>query len=147
MTEPLIDKNLADKRKEIQAYIGSLERDLEQARRDLSHIIATERVFQSRGPKVTAYMEMAALFPRHALPDLVKAALATSQDGMTASAIAAHIISAMKLDETDHRLRQAVSYKVVQVLRRWEKVRKVTRLKKVGTAIVWRQARSTLQPV
>lgn len=138
MAEAFIHKNLADKRKQIQAYIGSLERDLEQARRDLSAIVATERVFQSRGPKVTAYMELAALFPRHALPDLIKVALATSQDGMAASAIAAHIIAAKKLDGKDHRLRQAISYKVVQVLRRWEKVRKVTRLKKVGTAIVWR---------
>jgi hypothetical protein len=33
MAESFIHKNLADKRKEIQAYIGSLERDLEKARR------------------------------------------------------------------------------------------------------------------
>ena len=32
MAEAHIHKNLADKRKEIQAYIGSLERNLEQAR-------------------------------------------------------------------------------------------------------------------
>ena len=51
MAQAHIHKNLADKRKEIHAYIGSLERDLEQARRDLSAIVATERVFQSRGPK------------------------------------------------------------------------------------------------
>ena len=92
MAEAFIHKNLADKRKQILAYIGSLERDLEQARRDLSAIVATERVFQSRGPKVTAYMELAALFPRHALPDHVKATLVTSQDGMTASAIASRIL-------------------------------------------------------
>jgi hypothetical protein len=49
MAESFIHKNLADKRKEIQAYIGSLERDLEKARRDLSAIIVTEHVFQ--GPK------------------------------------------------------------------------------------------------
>jgi hypothetical protein len=42
MAESFIHKNLADKRKEIQAYIGSLERDLEKARRDLSAIIVTE---------------------------------------------------------------------------------------------------------
>ena len=57
MAEAFIHKNLADKRKEIQAYIGSLERDLEQARRDPSAIISTER------PKVAAYMELAALSP------------------------------------------------------------------------------------
>lgn len=49
MAESHIVKNLADKRKEIQAYIGSLEADLEQTRRDLSAIIATERVFPSPG--------------------------------------------------------------------------------------------------
>ena len=32
MAEAILHKNLADKRKEIQAHIGSLERDLEQAR-------------------------------------------------------------------------------------------------------------------
>ena len=36
MAESFIHKNLADKRKEIQAYIGSLERDLVKARRDLN---------------------------------------------------------------------------------------------------------------
>jgi hypothetical protein len=49
MAESFIHKNLADKRKEIQAYIGSLERDLEKARRDLSAIIVTEHVFQAKG--------------------------------------------------------------------------------------------------
>lgn len=138
MPDLLITKNLADKRKEIQAYIGSLENDLEQARRDLSAIIATERVFQSRGPNVTAYMELAALFPRHELPKLAKEALAASPDGMTAPQIAAHVIAAKGLDVKDRHLRKAIGYKAVQLLRRWEKVRQVTRVKKVGTAITWR---------
>ncbi len=133
-----MNKNLADKRKEIQAYIGSLERDLEQARRDLSAIVATEQVFQARGPKVTVYMELSFLFPRHELPKLTQAVLEASPDGMTASAIAAYVIAEKNLDGKDKRLRLAVSYKVIQVLRRWEKARKVTRVKKVGTAIVWR---------
>jgi phage shock protein A len=138
MAEPHIHKNLADKRKEIQAHIGSLESNLEQARRDLSAIIATERVFQSRGPKVTAYMELAALFPRHELPKLARAALECTPDGMTAPQIAAHVIAAKELDTTDRHLRKAVSYKTVQLLRQWEKRRKVERMGKVGTAIVWR---------
>ena len=137
MSEPHIHRNLADKRKEIQAYIGSLERDLERARRDLSAIVATERVFQSKGSKVTAYMELAALFPRHALPDIVKAALATCPEGMATVDVANHIITAKNLDGKGRHLRRSVGYKVVQVLRRWEKVRKVARLKKVDTAIVW----------
>jgi phage shock protein A len=140
MAESFIHKNLADKRKEIQAYIGSLENDLEQARRDLSAIIATERVFQSRGPNVTAYMELAALFPRHELPRLAREALASNQDGMTAPQIATHVIAAKGLDVKDRHLRKAIGYKAVQLLRRWEKVRQVVRVRKVGTAIVWKTA-------
>ena len=80
MSESLLSKNLADKRREIKAYIGSLERDLEKARRDLSAIMATEHIFQSRGPNVTAYMELSYLFPRHELPNLAKAALGSRYD-------------------------------------------------------------------
>ena len=38
----------------------------------------------------------------------------------------------------DKRLRKAVTYKLVQLLRQWEKKRKVDRVGKVGAAIVWR---------
>ena len=41
----------------------------------------------------------------------------------------------LRLD--DCHLGRSIGYKLVQVLRRWEKMGKVTRLKKVGTAIVW----------
>ncbi len=59
---------------------------------------------------------------------------------MTASAIAAYVIAEKKLDGKDKRLRLAISYKVIQIVRRWNLARKVTRVKKVGTAIVWRLA-------
>ena len=54
MADAFIHKNLTDKGKEIQhrkprARPGA-------SRRDLAAIVATERVFQSKGPKVTAYM-------------------------------------------------------------------------------------------
>jgi len=138
MSESLLNKNLADKRKEIQAYIGSLERDLEKARRDLSAIVATEHIFKARGPNVTAYMELSFLFPRHELPKLVQAALTAAPDGMTAPQIAKQIIADKGLAKDDRHLSRSIGYKLVQVLRRWERMGKVTRLKKVGTAIVWR---------
>ena len=115
-----------------------LEQDLEQARRDLSAIVATERVFQSRGPKVTAYMNLAHVFPRHELPKLALAALQAAPDGMNTVQVAAYVIAAKGLDTTDKRLRKAVTYKLVQLLRKWEKKRKVERVRKVGAAIVWR---------
>lgn len=138
MAESFIHKNLADKRKQIMAHIGSLEQDLEQARRDLSAIIATERVFQSRGPKVTAYMNLASVFPRHELPKLAREALAANPEGITAPQIASHVIAAKGLDAKDRHLCKAIGYKAVQLLRQWEKKRKVERMGKMGTAIVWR---------
>ncbi len=54
---------LNSKRLEIEAHIGSLERDLEQARRDLFAVLATIKVLSSEGPKVTAYMNLSRLFP------------------------------------------------------------------------------------
>ena len=143
MAESFIHKNLADKRKQIQAYIGSLEQDLEQARRDLSAIVATERVFQARGPNVTAYMHLAHVFPRHELPKLARTALEAAPDGMSTVQVAAHVIAAKGLDTTDKRLRKAIGYKIVQLLRQWEKRRKVERAGKVGTAVVWRPVSPT----
>ena len=137
MTESLINKSLGEKRKEILSYIGSLERDLEQARRDLSAIIATERVFQARGPKVTTYMELVQLFPRHELPRLCLAALAEGSPISTKD-IALYVIKEKNLDATDRYMRKAIAYRVCQVMRRWEKMRKVERLKKAGTAIIWK---------
>jgi hypothetical protein len=55
-------------RKVRQVCIGSLEKDLKQARSDLSAIIATECLFQSRDSNVKIYMGIAALFPRRELP-------------------------------------------------------------------------------
>ena len=107
MAESHIVKNLADKREEIQAYIGSLEADLEQARRDLSAIVATEKVFQARGPNVTAYMHLAYVFPRLELPKLARAALDTKPEGMSTVENAAHVIAAKELDTKDKRLRKA----------------------------------------
>ena len=49
MEQPQVLNTLATKRAEIQAYIASLERDLEQARRDLSAVLATEKVFSGEG--------------------------------------------------------------------------------------------------
>ena len=111
---------------------------MEQARNDLSAIVATERVFQARGPNVTAYMHLAHVFPRHELPKLARAALECTPDSISTVKVAAYVIAAKELDTTDKRLRKAVTYKLVQLLRQWEKKRKVQRVGKVGAAIVWR---------
>jgi hypothetical protein len=133
---------LTEKRREIEAHIGSLERDLEQARRDLSAILAAIKVFSADGPRVTAYMNLSRLFPRHELPRLTREALAASPAGVSTKAIAAHVIAAKGLDSSDRHLRKAIAYKVVQIMRRMERQRKVVRKGKMDGAVIWANSKS-----
>jgi len=137
MDQPQVLNTLNAKRHDIEQHIGSLERDLEEARGDLSAILAALKVFSADGPRVTSYMNLARLFPRRELPKLAQAALEAAPDGISTVAIAAHVITVKGLDASDRYLRKALTYKVVQVMRRWEKERKVVRIGKASAAIVW----------
>lgn len=138
MAEQVIN-TLNTKRHEIEAHIGSLEQDLEQARRDLSAILAAIKVFSAEGPKVTAYMNLHRLFPRHELPKLARAALDAAPDGISTVGIAAYVIAEKGLDGDDRHLRSAIAYKLVQIMRRWERQQRVTRVgKEKGGAVVWK---------
>ena len=135
--DPQILKTLAAKRQEIESHIAKLEADLEQARRDLSAILAATAVFSGEGRLPAAYMNLAKLFPRHELPRLCKAALEGATGPISTRDIAAHIIAAKGLDGQDRHLRKAIAYKVVNVMRRWERERKVARTGKKAGAVVW----------
>jgi len=128
---------LTTKRKEIEAHIGSLEADLEQARRDLSAILAATKVFSAEGVRVTAYMNLSRLFPRRELPKLARAALEAAPEGTSTKAIAAYVIDVKGLDRADRHLRKAIAYKLIQVLRRWERDKQIVRVGKIGTVLVW----------
>ena len=78
------------------------------------------------------------IFSRHELPKLATAALEATPDGMSTVQVAARVIAAKVLDTTDKRIRKAVIYKLMQLLRQCEKKRKVKRVGKVGAAVVWR---------
>lgn len=136
MVDEFIHKNLADKRKEIQAYIGSLERDPEQARRELSSIIATERGVSIQRPQGDGLHGIGCVIPAMRSPVLSKPHLLPVRTAWSRWTLP--ITSLLQRSWTANRhLRRSIGYKVVQVLSRWEKVRKVTRLKKLGTVIVW----------
>lgn len=91
MAELHIVESLGDKVKEIQAYMGSPEINRAFAHRELSAIAATGRVFQSRGPKVTAHFELAALLPRHEPPGPANEALTYSADCLSTVRVATAI--------------------------------------------------------
>jgi len=137
MADQIINTQSA-KRREIEAHIGKLEADLEQARRDLSAILAATAVFSGEGPLPRSYMNLAKLFPRHELPRLCRAALEASTGPISTREIAAHVIAAKGLDGQDRHLRKAIAYKVVNVMRRWERERKAGRVGKKAGAVVWK---------
>ena len=95
-------------------------------------------MFSAEGYKVTAYMQLTKLFPRHVLPKLCQTALNEATDGISTTGIAAHIIAATGLDQGDRHLRKSIAYKVVQHMRRMERERKVVRLGKIKGAVLWR---------
>ncbi len=138
MPELQVLNTLSSKRQEIEAHILSLERDLEQARRDLSAIVAAAKVFSADGPKITAYMNFGRLLPRHELPRLAMEALQASPDGMSTTAIASHVLTVKGLDGADRHLRTAMALKLVHLLRQWERRKRVVRIGRNRNAIVWR---------
>ena len=137
MEQPQVINTLTTKRKQIEAYITSLERDLEMARRDLSAILAATKVFTGEGPVPKSYMNLTKVFPRHEIPKLIWPVLEAATAPTSTRDLAAHVIAAKGLDGSDRHLRKALAYKIVQITRRWEKERKLKRVGKVGTAIMW----------
>jgi hypothetical protein len=126
------------KRQDIEGYIADLERKIEEARRDLAHVLATIRLFAGEdGERVTAYMNLTRLFPRNELPRLAREAVEAAPDGIDTRAIALHVIEAKGLDASDRHLRKAIAYKLVQVLRRQEKRGEVGRAGKRAGTVIW----------
>lgn len=135
--QPQILNTLAVKRLEIEQHIIKLEADLEQARRDLSAILAATAVFSAEGPLPKSYMNLTRLFPRYELPKLCRRALETANGPMSTREIAAYVIREKGLDGQDRHLRKAIAYKVVNILRRWERDRRVERTGKLQNVVVW----------
>lgn len=139
MSNPQVLNTLNAKRHDIEGYIADMERKIEEARRDLAHVLATIRLFAGEdGERVTAYMNLTRLFPRNELPRLAREALEAAPDGIDTRAVALHVIEAKGLDASDRHLRKAIAYKIVQVLRRMEKRGEISRIGKRQGAVVWR---------
>lgn len=139
MEQPQVLNTLATKRKQIEAHIGSLEQDLEQARRDLSAILAATVVFSGEGPKPTAYMNLSKVFQRHEIPKLIWPVLQAATAPLSTRDLAAHVIATKGLNVEDRHLRHAVEYKIIQIMRRWERERKVKRVGKVAAVLMWQR--------
>ena len=49
-----------------------------------------------------------------------------------------YVIEQKGLDGNDTHLRKAMAYKIVQLLRRWERERRIERMGKAGAVVMWR---------
>jgi hypothetical protein len=131
------------KRDEIVASIKLYERQLEQARADLAHVMAAIRIFEASGnPKdIPKYIDIHHLFRRGETWALCKAALA-SNGSMTTKELALELMKAKILETGDKVLARALGMKLVNSQRKQElRGQLVCEGKRKGVS-VWRWPKS-----
>ncbi|MFG1243302.1 hypothetical protein V5F31_13070 [Xanthobacter sp. V7C-4] len=122
MSDPQVLTTLRRKRAEVEGFIAKLEKQIDTAKRDLSAINATIRIFEVNGEprEFPAYVEIHRLFKRGEMTTICKAALA--QEGpLDTRELALRVIRAKDLDEGDKALRQTIALRIVQALRLQER--------------------------
>lgn len=118
MAEPQVLSTLRRKRSEVEGFIAKLEKQIDTAKRDLSAINATIRIFEVNGEprEFPAYVEIHRLFKRGEMTAICRAAL--SEEGpLDTRELALRVIRAKGLDEGDKALRQTIALRIVQALR------------------------------
>jgi hypothetical protein len=119
MAELQIVNTLRSKRDELERIIGSYEKAIEAARRDLAHVNATLQLFQRDGV-ANAYpskMSIIRVFRRGEIFALSRAALAQAPTGMDTRELALAVLRAKGMDAQDAVLRKAVAYSIINVMR------------------------------
>lgn len=138
MADPQVITTLTTKAEALQSLIGKLEADLEQARADLSHVVATIRLFEAPhdGEAFPSHMNLDRLFRRQEIGKLCHQALA---DGpKDTRELALYIIRQKGFDERDRHLRTSVALRIVQALRMQERRgMRIRRAGKRGNTIIW----------
>ena len=138
MADPQVITTLRRKRDEIERAIGAYERKVEAARRDLSAVNATLRIFELNGDPLEfpAHMEVHRLFKRGEMTAIAKAALA-KEGPLDTRELALRVIHAKGLDEDDKVLRQTITFRLVQALRLQAKRRTLAQRGKRKGVSIW----------
>ena len=108
---------LKRKRRQIEDTIASYEKQIEQARADLAHILAVIRVFESTEDPtgMPRYADLHRVFKRTQQIELCRQALAKKGPQTTAQ-LAAYIMEARGLDARDLVMRRAVMQRLINAL-------------------------------
>ncbi len=139
MSDPQVINTLRAKADNLQGYIVKLERDLEQARSDLSHVTATMHLFEAPrdGESFPMHYDIHRLFKPREISALCHQALA--EGPLDTRQLAEWVIAHKGFPGADRHLRTSIAYKIVQALRMQEKRNgPVKRDGKSAGAVVWR---------
>ncbi len=140
MAELQIVNTLRSKRDELERIIGSYEKAIDDARRDLSHVNATLELFERSGePKAyPSRMSIIRLFKRGEVFSICKSALADAPNGLDTRELALAVIRAKGMDEADAVLRKAVAYSIINVMRQQFRRGRIAALGMRRGVRVWR---------
>lgn len=129
---------LRSKRDEIVASIRLYERQLEQARADLSHVNAAIRIFEASGnaKDMPRYVDIHRLFKRGEPVALCKEALANGP--MSTRELAQHVMKSKGLDGGDKVLAKSIGYRLIHALRMQHQRGNLVREGKRHGVSVWR---------
>ena len=109
------------KRDEIAASVRLYERQLEQAKADLAHVLAAIRIFEASGNPndATTYMDVHRLFRRGETWAICRAAL-EAKGPMTTKELVVELMKARKLPAGDRVMNRALGQKLVNSLGKQE---------------------------
>lgn len=139
MSDPQVINTLRSKADNLQGYIAKLERDIEQARADLAHVLATLHLFEAPadGEPHPLHYDIHRLFKPREMASLCHEALASGP--LSTIELAEWVIARKQFPGADRHLRKSIAYKIVQALRMQERRGvKVARAGKRAGALVWR---------
>jgi hypothetical protein len=138
VAEPHIVSTLERKRQQIESAIAAYQKKIEAARRDLSHVNATLRMFESPQERTQfpVYMDTLRLFRRGEIVTLCKAAL-EKEGPLDTRELAARVLRKKRLDTKDAVLRKSIAFRIVQAMRLQAKRHKVLQLPKRKGVRVW----------
>jgi hypothetical protein len=140
MAEPQIVTTLSNKRDELERIIGSYEKAIEAARRDLAHVNATLQLFERDGVP-NAYpsrTNLVRVFRRGEIFSICKAALTQAPAGMDTRELALAVLRAKEMDEGDVVLRKALAWSIINIMRVQHRRGNIADAGKRRGVIVWK---------
>ena len=140
MAESTTVTALRTKRDELERIIGSYEKSISAARRDLAHVNATLELLGRDGASniYPSRLSIVRMFERGEIFCLCNnAALAAAPEGLDTRELALAVIRAKGLDERDSVLRRAINYRIIQVMLRQEMRGRITGAGKRKGLRVW----------